>query len=285
MKSLYLALTGILSLFASTHMNAQHREIALLTFNIRFDNPGDDDNRWANRKAYVAETIHFFDVEVCGMQEALAGQIEDLLAMLPGYAYVGVGRDDGRQAGEFSPIFYDSTQLTLMDNGTFWLSDTPEQVSKGWDAALPRIATWAKLEDKATGKAFFVFNSHFDHVGKTARKESAALLIRKVKELAAGHAVFIMGDFNARPEEEPVQLFLDAWTDCKAASLSPHFGPEATFNGFGPAEIESMRIDFIFHNAPGVSVLKHAAISQTWAGRFASDHHAVYALLILPASE
>lgn len=263
-------------------MDAQNRDIALMTFNVRFDNPGDGENRWVNRKAQVAETMRFFDVQVCGMQEALISQIKDVQELLPGFAWVGAGRDDGKQAGEFSPVFYDSTRLTLLESNTFWLSDTPDKPSKGWDAALPRVATWAKLEDRLTGKVFFVFNSHFDHMGQKAREESARLLIRKVKELCSGATAIIMGDFNAKPEETPVQLFLQAWTDCKPASITPHFGPDATFNGFGPSEIEGMRIDYIFRNTPAVQVLKHATISQTWGGRFASDHHAVYALLRLP---
>ncbi len=282
MKYLHFTAACIFSLFSSTSMDAQNRDIALMTFNVRFDNPGDGENRWANRKAQVAETMRFFDVQVCGMQEALISQIKDVQELLPGFAWVGAGRDDGKQAGEFSPVFYDSTRLTLLESNTFWLSDTPDKPSKGWDAALPRVATWAKLEDRLTGKMFFVFNSHFDHMGQKAREESARLLIRKVKELCSGATAIIMGDFNAKPEETPVQLFLQAWTDCKPASITPHFGPDATFNGFGPSEIEGTRIDYIFHNAPAVQVLKHATVSQTWGGRFASDHHAVYTLLRLP---
>ncbi|MBX2929208.1 MAG: endonuclease/exonuclease/phosphatase family protein [Saprospiraceae bacterium] len=257
------------------NLSAQSTPMNLMTFNIRFNNPGDGDNRWDLRKAYVAETLRFLDVHVCGMQEALIGQIEDVLAHLPHYAYIGVGRDDGKAAGEFSPILYDTTRIKLLKSNTFWLSPTPEKVSKGWDAALPRIATWAKLEDRLSGQAFYVFNTHFDHVGTGARLESAKLIIRKVQELAGTETAFIMGDFNVRPAEEPVQLLQAAFTDCKTVSRTPHFGPDATFSGFGPKEVEGMRIDYIFCNNPDVTVLKHATISQTWAGRFASDHHAV----------
>ncbi len=265
-----------LTLLAFGRLSAQSPpEMVLMSYNIRFDNPGDGENRWALRKTHVAETLRFYDVHLCGTQEALKGQIDDLLNMLPGYAFVGAGRDDGNTGGEYSPIFYDTRRLKLLDTQTFWLSPTPERPSKGWDAALPRVATWARFRDLKTKKVFYAFNTHFDHIGVEARRESAALLIRKVQEIAGSQTAFILGDFNAKPEDAPIQLLQKAFSDCKALSRTPHFGPDATFNGFGPREVEGMRIDYIFCNTPAVQVWKHATISHTWAGRFASDHHAV----------
>jgi endonuclease/exonuclease/phosphatase family metal-dependent hydrolase len=275
MKTAFLLATALL---ACMYAGAQSRaDLTLMSFNIRFDNPGDGDNRWDKRRDDVAQTMLFHQAQVCGLQEALHSQIQDLLQRMPGYAFVGVGRDDGQLKGEFSPILYDTRRLQLLDSGTFWLSDTPEKVSKGWDAALPRVATWAKLRDKTVRKVFFVVNTHFDHIGQEARKNSATLIVQRVQQLAGSSRAFIMGDFNARPEEAPITVLLQAYRDCKALSQMPHFGPEATFNGFGPKEQEGMRIDYIFCNDPSVKVLQHATLSGTWGGRFASDHHAVMA--------
>lgn len=274
-----------LALYPCFHSMAQPTTPALnlMTWNIRFDNPEDGPNRWDRRKAYVAETLRFYDVHLCGMQEALKNQVDDLLAMLPHFAYVGVGRDDGREAGEFSPIFFDTLRLSALQSGTFWLSPTPQRPSRGWDAALPRIATWAQFRDKRTGLLFFVFNTHFDHVGQQARLQSAQLLLEKIGELAGSIPTFIMGDLNARPQAPPVQWLLEHLTDCKAVSQLPHFGPHATFNGFGSSEVEDVQIDYIFCTSPTVQVLRHATLSHTWAGRFASDHHAVLAVVSLLA--
>ncbi len=150
-------------------------------------------------------------------------------------------------------------------------------MSKGWDAALPRVATWAKLRDKTGRKVFFVVNTHFDHVGQEARKNSAGLIVQRVQQLAGGNRAFIMGDFNAKPEEAPITVLSQAFRDCKSLSQMPHFGPEATFTGFGAQEQEGMRIDYIFSNDQTLRVLQHATLSGTWGGRFASDHHAVMA--------
>lgn len=286
MKTLFLLATALLACVSAGAQGAATANrplptanrplLTLMTFNIRFDNPGDGDNRWENRRDYVAQTMLFHHAQVCGLQEALHSQIQDLLQRMPGYAFVGVGRDDGQLKGEFSPILYDTRRLQLLDSGTFWLSDTPDRVSKGWDAALPRVATWAKLRDKAGKKVFFVVNTHFDHIGKEARKNSAALIVQRVQQMAGNSSRgFIMGDFNARPDEAPIAVLSQAFRDCKPLSQMPHFGPEATFNGFGAKEQEGMRIDYIFCNDSNVKVLQHATLSGTWGGRFASDHHAV----------
>jgi endonuclease/exonuclease/phosphatase family metal-dependent hydrolase len=247
----------------------------VMSFNIRYDNPGDGDNRWEKRSNLVAQIIQLHGISLCGLQEALANQIEDLKGLMPGWAAVGVGRDDGKSGGEFSPIFYDTFRLELLQHHTFWLSTSPERPSTGWDAALPRIVTWAKFRHKISADTFFVFNTHFDHIGREARRESAKLIARKVEEISGIYPALIMGDINATPEEEPVQFLMRHFQDCKTLSKTPHFGPESTFNGFGPAEQENMRIDYIFLKGKAMQVLRHATLSHTWAGRFASDHHAV----------
>ena len=159
--------------------------VRLATFNIRYDNPGDSLNSWKYRKDRVCEFIREKQPDVLGMQEVLHHQLEDLLAGLPDYAYVGVGREDGKTQGEYAPVFYRKDKYDLLDSNTFWLSEHPDSVGKlGWDAACTRVATWAKLKEKSTGKEFLMVNTHFDHVGTEARRNSALLIIDKIKEIA-----------------------------------------------------------------------------------------------------
>lgn len=266
-------LTNIANSFAQQQFN-------VMSFNIRFANPGDGENQWHYRKDKVAAMLTFYEADICGMQEALKSQIDDLDSLLPGYAYVGAGRDDGASAGEYSPLFYKKEKFTLLEQHTFWLSEHPEVPGKSWDAAFNRIVTWAKLKSIAGGQEFYVFNTHFDHLGQVARKESALLLLQKVQEIAGDTLAIITGDFNSTPEDTPIQIISKILTDTEKISVSGHFGPESTFNGFESKEIEGKRIDYIFVNREDVKVLKHATLSNTWNGRFASDHHAVMAEII-----
>lgn len=253
-----------------------------MTFNIRFNTIADSLNAWPYRKDKVASQVLFHDVHLLGVQEALSGQILDLEERLPRFKYVGVGRDDGKTKGEYSAIFYDTTRLQVLQSQTFWLSLTPEVPgSKSWDAAITRIVTWAKMKDRKTGQTFFAFNTHFDHMGKVARRESAKLLLQKIESIAGKTRSIVTGDFNSLPSDEPIQVIVDKTeplrlTDTKELSATPHYGPAGTFNGFGPKEKEEQPIDYIFVKGPW-QVETHATISQTWGGRFASDHFAVLA--------
>lgn len=259
------------------------QDLNVMTFNIRYNNAGDSLNAWPYRKDKVASQILFHDVHLLGVQEALHLQMKELGERLPKFKSIGVGRDGGEK-GEYSAIFYDTTRLQALTSETFWLSQTPQVVaSKGWDAALTRVATWAKFKDRKTGKTFYFFNTHFDHVGKEARRESARLLLQKVSELAGKTPAVVTGDFNAFPTDEPIQVLIDKSNplhliDAKEISATPHYGPVGTFNGFGPKEREDRPIDFIFVKGPW-KVKKHATLSETWGGRFASDHFAVLAVL------
>jgi endonuclease/exonuclease/phosphatase family metal-dependent hydrolase len=261
------------SFLSHCQLNAQ--SLKVMTFNIRLNTESDKENRWDLRKENAASILRFYDVDVCGMQEAFIGQIKDVANQLPKYAFVGKGRDDGKEAGEFSPIFYNQESLILLDNQTFWLSQTPEMPSKGWDASFHRVVTWAKFKHKQTKKVFYVFNTHFDHKGEVARQESAKLLIAKVKQIAKDKEAIIIGDFNSSPLQTPYLLLNEAFVNTKLVSTTPHFGPQSTFNGFEAKEIEGMEIDHIFTNNIKMIVAKHATLSPTWGGRFASDHHAV----------
>ncbi|WP_143310698.1 endonuclease/exonuclease/phosphatase family protein [Chitinophaga vietnamensis] len=258
----------------------------VITFNIRMNTPDDSLNAWPYRKDKVAATALFYQASILGVQEALYEQMQDLRQLLPQYKSVGAGRDDGKNDGEFSAIFYDTTRLQLLQSNTFWLSETPTVAgSRGWDAACNRVVTWAQFKDKKTGKAFYHFNTHFDHRGKVARRESAHLLLKQVHHIAGKTPAIITGDFNATPDDEPIQIVMDSkdplhLTDSKAVSKTPHFGPTGTFNGWHMAEEENKPIDYIFLKGK-FNVLKHATISETWGGRYASDHFSVYAELTM----
>jgi len=274
----------VLCLLLSVSAIAQ--ELNVMTFNIRLNTASDSMNAWPYRKDLVASQVLFHEAHIVGVQEALLDQMTDLQQRLPKYRYRGVGRDDGERKGEFSAIFYDTTRLDAMESKTFWLSETPEWAgSKSWDASITRIVTWIRFRDKKTKKIFFAFNTHFDHIGKVARRESAKLLLQKISEVAGAAPVVVTGDFNSTPDDEPVQLIVDQsntlhLVDSKGISLQPHYGPTGTFNGFKEKERDDQPIDYIFLKGKW-KVLKHATISQTWDGRFASDHFAVVARLQL----
>ena len=263
-------------------MIVQSQELNVMTFNIRYNNRNDSLNAWPYRKDIAASQILFHQTHILGIQEALHDQVMDLAHSLSRYKYVGVGRDDGKTKGEYSAIFYDTARLKLIQSATFWLSLTPEAPgSKGWDADITRIVTWAKFSDIKTKKLFFVFNTHFDHIGQEARRESAKLLKQKVKDIAGNVPVIITGDFNAKPSDEPIKILLDdpnKFTDSKLISITPHYGPQGTFNGFGLKERDNEPIDHIFLKGKW-KVLQHATLSQSWGGRYSSDHFPVFAKL------
>ena len=256
-----------------------------MTFNIRYNNPNDSLDAWPYRKDKVGAQVLFHDIQLLGVQEALHDQVLDLQERLPGYKYFGVGRDDGKTKGEYAAIFYDTTRLQWLNGAVFWLSQTPEVAgSKGWDAAITRIVTWCKFKDRRSGKVFFAFNTHFDHMGKQARAESAKLLLRKVKEIAGNTPVIVTGDFNAIPTDEPVQIVTDMQnpdhlTDTKQISKMPHYGPDGTFNAFKQKERDDFPIDYVFIKNK-VRILRHATLSQSWQGHFSSDHFPVMAVLV-----
>jgi len=278
MKKFFIAISFIVS------MSIQSQELNVMTFNIRYNNKNDSLNAWPYRKDNAASQIKFHNVHILGVQETLHEQMMDLSQSLSQYKYVGVGRDDGKTKGEYSAIFYDTIRLKLLGSSTFWLSLTPEVPgSKSWDAAITRIVTWAKFTDARSKRTFFVFNTHFDHMGKEARRESARLLKQKVKDIAGNNPVVITGDFNSKPSDDPIKILTDPadkdrFIDTKAVSLTPHYGPQGTFNAFTPKETDNEPIDFIFLKGKW-KVLQHATLSQTWEGRFSSDHFPVFAKL------
>lgn len=278
MKKVFTIISFIVSI------SIQSQELNVMTFNIRYNNKNDSLNAWPYRKDNAASQIRFHNVHILGVQEALHDQITDLSQLLSKYKYTGVGRDDGKTKGEYSAIFYDTARLKLVESSAFWLSLTPGVPgSKSWDAAITRIVTWAKFKDIINKKTFFVFNTHFDHIGKEARSESAKLLKQKVKDIAGNNPVVITGDFNSKPSDDPIKILIDSndpgrFIDSKAISKMPHYGPQGTFNGFTSKETDNEPIDFIFIKGKW-KVLQHATLSQTWGGRFSSDHFPVFARL------
>jgi len=258
----------------------------VITFNIRYNNPGDSLNAWPHRIDKVNSQVLFHEAHIVGVQEALHSQIVDMDRGLTKYKFVGVGRDDGKEKGEYSAIFFDTTRLQVLQSQTFWLSQTPQLPgSKSWDAAITRIVTWAKFRDKKTKKQFYVFNTHFDHIGQIARAESAKLLLKYLHEIAGTMPCLITGDFNAHPNTEPIQIVTNAkdplhLVDSRTVSASGHYGPAGTFNAFQSKETTDLPIDYIFIKHP-VKVLQHATLSQTWEGRFSSDHFPVLARVVI----
>lgn len=255
---------------------ADEATLRVMSFNIRYHNPADGDNAWPERRPMVRQVLTFHRPDVLGVQEALEHQVEQLAQDLPGYKWVGVGRNDGKAAGEFTPIFYRAGRLELLDSGAFWLSPTPQEVaSRGWDAALPRIATWARFRDKQAGGEFFALNTHFDHRGEEARAQSAKLIVKQARKLAGGLPIIITGDFNAEPGSEAYATMTDALRDAREAVDTP-LGPEGTFSTFSATEPPGGRIDYIFVSE-AVDVLRAGTLSPHWTGRHASDHFPVVA--------
>jgi endonuclease/exonuclease/phosphatase family metal-dependent hydrolase len=259
----------------------------VMTFNIRLNTPRDSANAWSFRKDIAASQVLFQEVHILGVQEALPEQMDDLQTSLKKYRYVGGGREDGKRKGEFSAIFYDTTRLQLLQTKTFWLSETPDVPgSKSWDAAITRIITWAKFKDRVTGKIFFHFNTHFDHIGKVARRESAKIMLETVHKVAGKTVSVITGDFNSSPIDEPIQIITDSTNplyliDTKKVSVTPHFGPNGTFNSsFQAKESTDQPIDYIFLKNGG-KVLQHATLANSWGGRASSDHFPVFARIKL----
>jgi len=258
------------------------QQMNIMTFNIRFNNPGDSINAWPNRIEMVNGLLNFFEPDIFGLQEALYGQILDIRKALPDYKWFGVGRDDGDKAGEFIPIFYNTKKFILIDKGHFWLSENCEKPGLGWDAACNRITTWGKFQSKVTGKKFFVFNTHFDHMGVEARKNSAVLIREKIEEMTYGNdlPVILTGDFNLTPDQEPISLIKKYMNDSRDISEQPPYGPVGTYNGFKPGSEGDRRIDYIFVQG-GIKVLKYAVLSDAKENRTPSDHLPVFVKLQL----
>ena len=268
---------------AMTTMNAMAREpleFNVATYNLRLNTPEDGLNAWPLRKEAVKELIRYHQIDLLGTQEGYAEQLEDLTGST-GFAYVGVGRDDGQRAGEHSAILYRSERFTMLAHGDFWLSPTPDVPGKGWDAkCCNRISSWARLRERRSGREFYAFAVHFDHEGVIARRESAHLMLRKIREIAGDHPVLCLGDFNATPDSEPIGIMAAGMRDARHETLTPPYGPVGTFNDFRIDAPLQDRIDYIFLG-PRWKVLRYAVLTDSVEGRFPSDHLPVVARVAL----
>ena len=278
-----LLLSCLVSSYGSAQVAAEYPEV--MTYNIRYDNPGDGIYSWKERKQAVFSLIRSEDPAIAGLQEVLEGQLKGLLEALPGYGYAGVGRDDGISGGEFSPILFKKSLFTIEKSSTFWLSETPSVPgSISWQAACTRIVTWAKLRNKTSGAAFFCFNTHFDHVSETARMNSARMLIDSIRSIAGTAPVILTGDFNCTSYDPALEAISAVMTDCRTdAALDAGF--PTTFVGFPADTTRREVIDHIFisrNNWPRVR--KYAVMLNQTDGKYPSDHLPVTVELQFPAN-
>ena len=272
--NIVFALILYLSFISAIETKAQ--VIKMMTYNIRYDTKLDGKNKWDNRKEFLVKQILFHDAKIIGIQEGLKHQVKYLTNNLSNYKYVGVGRDNGKEKGEYSAILYDTLRFNVNTSGTFWLSETPNIISKGWDAALERICTYAHFTDINTNKQFWVFNTHFDHKGENARYESAALILKKIEQINnTNEPVILMGDLNAVPDSKPITLIKEKLQDThETAKLI--FGEGGTFTGFNYNKIPTEQIDYIFSSKQGFHVLKSAILNNSKDMLFPSDHFPVF---------
>ncbi|HAB51380.1 MAG TPA: hypothetical protein DCE80_04260 [Ignavibacteriales bacterium] len=263
-------------------------QFRVMTYNIRYagDEKADGINSWNNRKHLIASMIRFNDADIVGVQEALFHQLEGLTTLLDGYSWFGVGRDDGINKGEFSAVLFKNDRFGVIEQSTFWLSDTPDVPSMGWDAAFPRVVTWGKMKDKYTQKEFYAFNTHYDHIGEEARANSSKLLKKRIGEIVDDSPVILMGDFNTQDSTLAYRILTDnendklTLYDAQFMSRTDHHGSHVTFNGFGQSIEPGNKIDFIFVTKD-FEVLQHGVIDEMVDGRYPSDHMPVIAEIII----
>ncbi len=275
-----LCLLFVLTSCATGRRPADKDPLTVMSYNIRYDSPDDGRDRWENRRDFLISQVEFHHPDILGTQEVLSNQLRYLRRNLDGYDYVGEGREGG-DGGEYSALFYNEDKLKVEDSGTFWLSPTSGRVSTGWDAALPRIVTWARFQRRDTRESFMAFNTHFDHVGQQARIESARLIVNMISQLNRDRLpVVLTGDLNLTPDTEAIGVLTGYLKDAYAQA-PVRLGPEGTYTGFDYDAPAERRIDYIM-TSPGVRVLRYATLTDAVDNRFPSDHFPVIAEVILP---
>jgi endonuclease/exonuclease/phosphatase family metal-dependent hydrolase len=280
MKSILFALL-LFSFNQTIYSKGDTDLIRVITFNIRVA-IDEGINSWDNRKELVASIIETYQADIVGLQEALKTQLDDLTSLLPDFAWVGVGRDDGAEEGEYAAIFYNKKRFEVLEDSTFWLSETPDKPSIGWDAALKRVVTWAKLRDKITGKIFYHFNTHFDYKGVMARLESANLLNDRVAGVAVKTPTIVTGDFNFKSDFGGYEILTGGRKnylfDTQKIAKVDSSGSNITYNRFGQFLEKGNKIDYIFIKN-NIEVDKHKIIMDTFDGRYPSDYMPVLTVL------
>jgi len=272
MKNLIFTILFLIS--PISEMSGQ--SFSAMSFNIRYDNPNDGENRWEERKIDLAELIKRYNPAFLGIQEGLVNQVKFIDSVLTNHIMTGVGREDGASKGEFSAIYFDSSKFELIGGKTFWLSDKSDTVSIGWDAALERICTYGIFKMKADGKKIYVFNTHFDHIGVKARRNSAKLILKKIDEIVPhNQPILLMGDFNSTSEDEAIKIIQSYLDDGVLVSKKKSLQPAGTFNGFDKDRELNERIDFIFIKNLNVFSYQHINDKRKDSG-FISDHIPVF---------
>lgn len=254
----------VLVIFCSFSLYAQTYKVA--SYNIRLKTAVDDKkgDGWNDRKQVIFDLIQYHNFDIFGSQEVVQAQLDDLMAALGGYDYVGVAREDGKQKGEYSPIFFKKSKFKALDSGTFWLSQDTDKPNKGWDAKYPRICTWVKLQDKCTKQVVWFFNTHFDHVGVIARSESSKLIVSKIKSMAGNDPVILTGDFNVDQTNEGYLAMANSGVmkDCYDLAKIKH-AQNGTINGFNPDRKTPSRIDHIFVSKAW-TVFRYAVLTDSY---------------------
>ncbi|MCF0060004.1 endonuclease/exonuclease/phosphatase family protein [Dyadobacter chenwenxiniae] len=272
MKKIALALSFLFALSQSTF--AQKNTINVASYNVRYNTANDGVNAWPNRKENVKGLIRFHEFDIFGVQEALIGQLKDV-AELTEFTFYGKGRDDGKEGGEHSAIFYKKDRFKALQSGDFWMSETPDKPGKGWDATCcNRIASWVKFQDLLSKKEFYFFNVHFDHQGVEARRQSGHLMVKKISEIAGKSTVILTGDFNSTPDTEQIKTIQGLLNDSHEVTKQPPYGPEGTFNSFKFDAPMDKRIDYIFVSK-NIDVLKYGVLTDAREQRYPSDHQPV----------
>jgi endonuclease/exonuclease/phosphatase family metal-dependent hydrolase len=272
MKKFALYLVAFLTI--STAFAQKTTTINVGSYNLRYNTPNDGVNAWPNRKENVKGLVRFHEFDIFGVQEALIGQLKDV-AELPEFAFIGKGRDDGKEGGEHSAIFYKKDRFKLLKSGDFWLSETPDKPGKGWDATCcNRICSWGEFQDLASKKKFYFFNVHFDHQGVEARRQSGHLMVKKMNEIAGKSTIILTGDFNSTPETEQMKTIGGLLNDTHDVTKQAPYGPEGTFNSFKFDAPMKNRIDYIFVSK-NIDVLKYGVLTDAKEQRYPSDHQPV----------
>lgn len=275
MKHSKKIISSIILILMAMFSNAQ--SLKVMTYNIRLDVASDGENAWGHRKDYFTSQIQFYNPDILGVQEARPNQVVDIATSLLEYNNVGIGRD-GIGQGESSNIFYKKERFTVKESNTFWLSETPNTISKGWDAAYNRVCTYALFKDLKIKQLFWVFNTHLDHIGEAARTKGIELILSKIKEVnIKNYPVILMGDLNSEPKEDRIIMLKKAMDDTREVSQEKPFGPSGTFNNFKHNEPVTKLIDYIFISKNSIlKVKKYAILSDSKDLKYPSDHLPVY---------
>lgn len=279
MRKIVLLFTVCL-IFIQTGFSKGNEPILVGSYNIRYENTYDGINSWVNRKEHVKALIQFHDWDIFGIQEGVINQVRGI-AELQQYAWLGKGRDDGKEAGEHCAVYYRKDRFKMLATGNFWLSETPEVPTIGWDSRLnKRICSWARFKDLKTKKEFYFFSVHFDNLGAVARVESGKLMVKKIAEIAKDMPVICVGDFNSGPESEQIKMMQTNLNDVRKISETPPYGPEGTSSGFKTEVPVRGRIDYIFVSKK-INVLKYGALTDSYDLKYPSDHLPIMSKIVI----